>query len=217
MDPAIKRTRTFIQRKLLSWPVLWIEFSLHHVHHWPNQKQRIMICFSLLWVGLIWITDMKIPQDVLKMISGHVVAKSGMLRMLSLFQNCSREFFLRIPTTIRWATNTFISSGLVSSQLFSHAQGFLPTPSLSNSIGSFSPLSFACLSFVWTYLLVFSLSIVHILSSKIYQKLHLECIHLNPCSFNRISQIYICLGGPVSSSSLTQPFFSSSGYTLSFG
>ena len=34
-----------------------------------------MICFSLLWVGLIWITDVKIPQDVLKMISGHVVTE----------------------------------------------------------------------------------------------------------------------------------------------
>ena len=49
--------------------------SLHHVHHWPNQKQRNMACFSLWWVGLIWITDVKIPQDVLKMISGHVVTK----------------------------------------------------------------------------------------------------------------------------------------------
>ena len=75
MDPALKRTCAFIQRKFLSWPALCMEISLHHVHHWPNQKQRIMICFSLQWVGLIWITDVKIPQDVLKMISGHVVAK----------------------------------------------------------------------------------------------------------------------------------------------
>ena len=33
------------------------------------------MCLSLQWVGLIWITDVKIPQNVLKMISGHVVAK----------------------------------------------------------------------------------------------------------------------------------------------
>ena len=52
-----------------------MEIPLHHVHHWPNQKQRIMVCFSLWWVGLIWIADAKIPQDVLKMISGHVVTK----------------------------------------------------------------------------------------------------------------------------------------------
>ena len=147
MDSALKRTCAFIQRKFLSWPVLCMEISLYHVHHWPNQKQRIMICFSLLWVGLVWITDVKIPQDVLKMISGHVVTKNGMLRMLSLLQYCSREFFLRIPITIRCTTNTFISSGLVSSRLFSHAQGFWSTPSLSNSIGSLSSLSFACLSF----------------------------------------------------------------------
>ena len=75
MDPALKRTYAFIQGKVLSWPVLCMEISLHHVHHWPNQKQRIMVCFFLLWVGLIWITDMKIPQDVLKTISGHVAAK----------------------------------------------------------------------------------------------------------------------------------------------
>ena len=166
MDSALKRTCAFTQRKFLSWLALCTEISLHHVHYWPNQKQRIIICFSLLWIGLIWITDMKIPQDVLKVISGHAVAKNGMLRMLSLLQYCSREFFLRIPITIRWATNTFISSGLVSYQLFSHAQGFWSTPSLSNSIASLSPLSFACLSFAWTYLLVLSLSIVHILSSK---------------------------------------------------
>ena len=153
-----------------------------------------MICLSLLWVGLIWITDMKIPQDVLKMISGHVVAKNGMLRMLSLLQYCSREFFLRMPITIRWATNTFISSRLVSSQLFSCTQGFWSTPSLSNSMGYLSPLCFACLSFAWIYLLVFSLSIVHILSSKNSSKLHLECVYWNPCSFNRIPQIYIYLG-----------------------
>ena len=55
-------------------------------------------------------------------------------------------------------------------QLFSCAQGFWSTPSLSNSIGYLSPLSFASLSFSWTYLLVFSLSIVHILSSKISSK-----------------------------------------------
>ena len=114
--------------------------------------------------------------------------------MLSLLQYCSREFFLRIPITIRWATNTFMSSGLVSSQLFSHAQGFSSTPSLSNSIGSLSPLSFACLSFAWTYLLVFSLSIVHILSSKNSSKLHLECIYLNPCSFDILILILLdCL------------------------
>ena len=52
-----------------------MEIPLHHLHHWPNQKQRIMVCFSLQWVGLIWIADVKIPQDVLKMISGHVVTK----------------------------------------------------------------------------------------------------------------------------------------------
>ena len=52
-----------------------MEIPLHHVHHWPNQKQRIMACLSLLWVGLIWITDVEIPQDVLKMISGYVVTK----------------------------------------------------------------------------------------------------------------------------------------------
>ena len=137
---------------------------------------------------------MKIPQDVLKTISGHVVAKKDVLRMLSLLQYYSREFFLRIPIAIRWATNTIISSGLVFSQLFSHAQGFWSSPSLSNSIECLLPLSFSCLSFVWTHLLVFSLSIVHILSSKTHQKLHLECIHLNPCSFNRILQIYIYLG-----------------------
>ena len=123
MDPALKRTCTFIQRQFLSWPVLCMEISLHHIHHWPNQKQRIMICFSLLWVGLIWITDMKIPHDVLKMISGHIVPKNCMLRMLSLLQYCSRELFLRIPITIRCATNTFISSGLVSSQLFIYNWG----------------------------------------------------------------------------------------------
>ena len=75
MDSALKRACAFIQRKFLSWPVLCMEIPLHHVHHWPNQKQRIMICFSLLGLGLIWITDVKILQDVLKMISGHVVAK----------------------------------------------------------------------------------------------------------------------------------------------
>ena len=75
MDPALKRTCAFIQRKFLSWPVLCMEISLHYVHHWPNQKLRIMICFSLLWVGLIWITDMKIPQDILKTMCGHVVAE----------------------------------------------------------------------------------------------------------------------------------------------
>ena len=80
MDSALKRTHAFIQRKFLSWPVLCTEISLHHVHHWPNQKQRIMICFSLLWVGLIWITDMKICQDVLKMIFGHVVAKKWCIK-----------------------------------------------------------------------------------------------------------------------------------------
>ena len=37
-DPALKRTCGFIQRKLLSWPVLCMEISLHHVNHWPNQK-----------------------------------------------------------------------------------------------------------------------------------------------------------------------------------
>ena len=56
------------------------EISLHHVHHWPNQKQRIMVYFSLQWVDLIWITDMKISQDVLKTISGHVVAKKWHVR-----------------------------------------------------------------------------------------------------------------------------------------
>ena len=149
-----------------------------------------------LWDGLIWITVMKIPQDVLKMIleSVHVVAENGMLRMLSLLQYCSREFFLRIPITIRWATNTFISSGLVSSQLFSCAQGFWSTPSLSNSIRSLSPLSFACLSFAWTYLLVFSLSSVHILSSKNSSKTAPGVHSFNPCSFDRIPQIYIYLG-----------------------
>ena len=147
MDSSLKRTHAFIQREFLSWPVLCTEIPLHHVHHRPNQKQRIMVCFSPWWVGLIWITDVKIPQDVLKMISGHVVTKNGMLRMLSLLQYCSREFFLRIPITIRWATNTFISSRVVSPHLFSHAQGFWSVPSLSNSIGSLSPLSFACLSF----------------------------------------------------------------------
>ena len=91
---------------------------------------------------------------------------NGILRMLSLLQYCSRELFLRIPITIRWATNTLILSGIVSSQLFSYAEGFWSWPSLSNSIGSLCLLSFACLSFVWTYLLVFLLSIVHILSSK---------------------------------------------------
>ena len=101
MDSALKGTHAFIQRNFLSWPVLCTEISLHHVYHWPNQKQRIMICFSLLWVGLIWITDVKIPQDVLKMISRHVVAKNGFLRMMSLHQYGSREFFLRIPMTIR--------------------------------------------------------------------------------------------------------------------
>ena len=75
MDSALKRSFAFIQRKFLSWPVLCTEISLQHVHHWPNEKQRIMICFSLLWIGLIWITNIKIPQDVLKTISGHVVAK----------------------------------------------------------------------------------------------------------------------------------------------
>ena len=128
------------------------------------------------------------------MISGHVVTKKCMLRMLSLLQYCSREFFLRIPITIRWATNTFISSGLVSSQLFSHTQVFWSIPSLSNSIGSLSPLSFACLSFPWTYLLVFSLSIVHILSSKNSSKTAPGVNSLNPCSFDRIPQIYIYLG-----------------------
>ena len=122
--------------------VLCMEIPLHHVHHWPNQKQRIMACFSFLWVGLICITYVKIPQDVLKMISGHVGTKNGVLRMLSLLQYCSREFFLRIPITISLATNTFISSGLVSSHLFSHAQGFWSAPSLSSSIGSLSP--FVC-------------------------------------------------------------------------
>ena len=34
-----------------------------------------MVYFALWWVGLIWITDVKIPQDVLKTISGHVVTK----------------------------------------------------------------------------------------------------------------------------------------------
>ena len=38
MDPALKRTHAFIQRKFLSWPVLCTEISLHHVHHGPNQK-----------------------------------------------------------------------------------------------------------------------------------------------------------------------------------
>ena len=33
--------------------------------------------FSLWWVGLIWIADVKIPQDVLKTISGHVVTKKS--------------------------------------------------------------------------------------------------------------------------------------------
>ena len=75
MDSALKRTCAFIQRKFFSWPVLCMEVPLHHVHHWPNQKQRIMVCFSLQWVGLIWITDVEIPQDVLKTISGHVVTK----------------------------------------------------------------------------------------------------------------------------------------------
>ena len=75
MDSALKKPCAFIQKKFLSWPALCMEISLHHVNHWPNQKQRIMICFSLLWVALIWITDVKIPQDVSKTISGHVVAK----------------------------------------------------------------------------------------------------------------------------------------------
>ena len=50
-----------------------------------------MICFSFLWIGLIWISDMKIPQDVLKIIFGYEVAENDVLRMQSLLQNCSRE------------------------------------------------------------------------------------------------------------------------------
>ena len=42
-------------------------------------------------------SDMKISQDILKMISGHVVAKNDMLRMLSLLQYCSREFSWESP------------------------------------------------------------------------------------------------------------------------
>ena len=38
MDPALKGTCAFIQRKFLSWPVLCTDISLHHVHHWPNHK-----------------------------------------------------------------------------------------------------------------------------------------------------------------------------------
>ena len=33
MDSALKRTGAFIQRKFLSWPVLCMGISLHHVHH----------------------------------------------------------------------------------------------------------------------------------------------------------------------------------------
>ena len=75
-----------------SFPGLYFvqKFLLHHLHHWPNQKQRIMVCFSPWWVGLIWIADVKIPQDVLKTISGHVVTKKwhveNVVSMPILFQ-----------------------------------------------------------------------------------------------------------------------------------
>ena len=145
-----------------------------------------------LWVGLIWITDMKIPQDVLKIISGHVVAKNGMLRMLFLLQYCSREFFLRMPITIRWATNTFISIGLVSSPIIQLCTRILANTLTQQFNSVFVPIVFCLSEFCMNiFISIFTQYCRHSIFKKTHQKLHLDCILLNPCSFNRIPQIYI--------------------------
>ena len=156
-----------------------MEIPLHHVHHWPNLKQRIMVCFSLLWVGLIWIADVKIPQDVLKMISGHVVTKKWHVENAVSTPILFQRIFLENSHNNKMSYKYLHFIQICIFPFIQSCTRFWSAPSLSSSIRSLSPLSFACLSFAWTYLLVFSLSIVHILPSKTHQKQHLECNYLN--------------------------------------
>ena len=195
MDSALKRTCAFIQRKFLSWPVLCMEISLHHVHHWPNQKQRIMICFSLLWVGLIWITDMKIPQDVLKMISGHVVAEKWHVKSaVSTPILFSRKFLENSHNN----KMSYKYLHLIWTCIFPIIQSC--TRILVNTITQqfnriFIPIVFCLSEFcVNIFISIFIQYCPHSIFKKTHQKLPLDWIYLDPCSFERIPQIYIYLG-----------------------
>ena len=153
-----------------------------------------MICFSLLWVGLIWITDMKIPQDVLDMISGHVVAEKWHVKMLSLLQYCSREFFLENPHNNKMSYKYL---HLIWTCIFPIIQSC--TRTLVNTFTQqfnriFVPIVFCLSEFCMNIFISIFTQYCPILSSKNSSKLHLECIHLNTCSFNRFPQIYIYLG-----------------------
>ena len=134
--------------------------------------------------------------------------------MLSLLQYCSREFFLENPHNnemsykylhLIWTWIFPIIQSCTRILVNTHTQQF-------NKI--FVPIVFCLSEFCMN---IFIRTFTQYLQ-KTHQKLHLECIYLNPCSFNRIPQIYIYIfQGPIASSSLTQSFFSSSGYTFSFG
>ena len=103
MDPAFKRTLMLSSRDS-SFPGLYFvqKFLCIMSTIGLTKNRGSWSSFSPQWVGLIWIADVKIPQDVLKMISGHVVTKKWHVEeCMSLLQYCSREFFLRIPITIR--------------------------------------------------------------------------------------------------------------------
>ena len=129
-------------------PVLCTEIPLHHVHHWPNQKQRIMVCFSLWWVGLIWIAGMKIPQDVLKMISGHVVTKKWHVENVVSTPLLFQGIFLENSHNNKMSYKYFHFIQTCIFPFYSVMQkGSGQHPHSAVQIGSLSPLSFASLSF----------------------------------------------------------------------
>ena len=133
---------------------------------WPNQKWRIMICFSLLWVGLIWITDVKIPQDVLKMISGHVVAKKWCVKNVVSIPILFKRIFLENPHNNKMSYKYL---HLIWTCIFPIIQSC--TRILVNTLTQqfnriFVPIVICLSKFCMNIFISISLSIVHILSSK---------------------------------------------------
>ena len=150
-----------------------------------------MICFSLLWVGFIWITDVKIPQDVLKMISGHVVAKKWCVENSVSTSILFWRIFLENSHNNKMSY-TYLH--LIWTCIFPIIQSC--TRVLVNTLTQqfnriFVPFVFCLSEFcVNIFISIFTQYCPH----SIFKKLHLECIYLNSCSFDKIPQICKYLG-----------------------
>ena len=125
-----------------------------------------MVCFSPRWVGLIWITDVKIPQDVLKMISGHVVTKKWHVENAVSTPILFQRILLENSHTNKMSYKYL---HLIWSCIFPFIQSCrrLLVSALTQQFNRiFVPFVFCLSEFCMKHILLVFFSIVHILPSK---------------------------------------------------